>query len=596
MIAGVLSAWTSVFQLLGTTASLGFIGFHFIGTPSNRDVLPQRFGSTKAIAVAAILFLIIPLFVISIPHTPSTTAPPAERASAVHPIKHLMEQSAKDFEALKQRQSTSLRDAVKNYRKRYGMPPPPNFDKWYEFAVARNSLMIDEYDTIFHQIQPFWGMPPKMIRERAREALGFKQALIRISIRDRKVIDAQDGDEWQRDATVGMIEAFKQFLPDMDLAFNTHDEPRVVVPTEEMSMYVNRAKGVHYPEFPKNTFTGFPKEERGKVPETKESRFNEFAHQAIWGNSKLSCPPGTPARDPLEETPDATDKFAMSPIGFIKNRTASMDICLQPSLRNRFGFFQRPNAYHVSHNLFPIFSQSKVSCYNDMVYPSPWYWAGKVSYDGEKDTTWDQKKDSLYWRGSTTGGFSRNGGWRKQHRQRVVRELNALNETSLIYTKSGPDKGGVWETTPRVRADIGGLIDVKFSHIGQCDPDDCDQQKEFFHPTDRVEQQDAWSYKYLLDMDGNAFSGRFYAFLLSHSAVFKMALFKEWHEEWLMPWVHYIPLSLDMGEAMEVMRYFTQDGDGAKAIKAVAEDGRYWAGKVLRKEDFEVWFFRLLLE
>ncbi|KAF3917765.1 hypothetical protein ABW20_dc0102522 [Dactylellina cionopaga] len=498
---------------------------------------------------------------------------------------------------MKQRQSTSLRDAVRNYKKRYGMPPPPNFDKWYEFAVSRNSLLIDEYDTIFHQIQPFWGMPPKMIRSRAREALGFPgQALLKLSLRNGKVTDIQEGPEWQRDATVGMLDNFKQWIPDMDLAFNTHDEPRVVVPAEEMGTFISRAQGAKTAQSPKNLFTGFPGDERGQVQATSESRFNEFAHQPIWGNSKLSCPAGTPARDPLEETPDAAEKYGLPPLGFIINRTASTDVCLQPSLRHRHGFFQRPNAYHVSHNLFPIFSQSKVSCYNDILYPSPWYWAGKVSYDDGKDMSWDEKKDLIYWRGSTTGGFSRKSGWRHQHRQRVVTYLNAFNESSQIFELEGSDKQTVWRVRPSDRGAFKSLIDVNFSHIGQCDDKDCDEQREFFKPTDMVDQQDAWGYKYLLDMDGNAFSGRFYAFLLSNSAVFKMALFREWHEEWLVPWVHYVPLSLDMGESIEVLRYFTKEKDGAGEIKKIAEQGKYWAKKVLRKEDIEVWFFRLLLE
>ena len=58
-------------------------------------------------------------------------------------------------------------------------------------------------------------------------------------------------------------------------------------------------------------------------------------------------------------------------------------------------------------------------------------------------------------------------------------------------------------------------MDVKFSHVGQCDPGDCDAQKEYFEIAPKADQQDAWRYKYLLDMDGNAFSGRFYAFLKS---------------------------------------------------------------------------------
>ena len=139
-------------------------------------------------------------------------------------------------------------------------------------------------------------------------------------------------------------------------------------------------------------------------------------------------------------------------------------------------------------------------------------------------------------------------------------------------------------------------FDVHFSHIGQCDPGDCDAQKEFFELKDAEDQQAAWKYKYLLDMDGNAFSGRFYAFLKSKSLVYKMAVFREWHEEWLKPWVHFVPLSLRGNEWVEATRWFGDELAGKTAAERIALQGRQWAEKVLRNEDLEVWFFRLLLE
>ena len=153
-----------------------------------------------------------------------------------------------------------------------------------------------------------------------------------------------------------------------------------------------------------------------------------------------------------------------------------------------------------------------------------------------------------------------------------------------------------WQIKQVDRSDYKDIMDVHFSHVGQCDPGDCDAQREFFDVVDAADQQDAWKYKYLLDIDGNAFSGRFYAFLQSHSLTFKMAVFREWHEEWIKPWVHYIPLSLSGHEYVEVMRYFDSEAEGRKLISQVAENGREWAAKAIRNADMEVWFFRLLLE
>ena len=215
------------------------------------------------------------------------------------------------------------------------------------------------------------------------------------------------------------------------------------------------------------------------------------------------------------------------------------------------------------------------------MFPSPWYWLPKVEYTESKDIEWKKKIPNLFWRGSTTGGFSRDGGWRRQHRQHMVRKLNGLDEAKImqdVNKDAGGDKKPEWKVKEIHREDYKEAIDVHFSHIGQCDATDCKAQAEFF------------------DTDGNAFSGRFYAFLESHSLVFKMALFREWHEEWIKPWVHYVPLSLRGEEALEAVRYFSSEDEGKNAAVRIAEQGRKKAKEGLRKQDLEVWFFRLLLE
>ena len=527
--------------------------------------------------------------------------PPLTEAS--HPIHQLITKAEKEHERIIARQSDTLGKAVREYTRRYQLPPPPNFDKWYEFAKARDVRLIDEYDTIYHSLLPFWGLPPSVIRGRAKESLGYQDnALIGIIIRDGKVVTAAGGTEWQQKSTVGMMESFIQYLPSMDLPFNVHDEPRVVVPHDDLSRLVAIAKDKALPaclanKRPANAFTP-PAEglEDGTRPyESKTTRFNRYAHQATWTESRMSCPPNSPARALDESMNDDGSTFSFSELGFIMNKTAFSDICLTPSLRERYGFFDRPNAFNIVHDLFPIFSQSKISSYQDIIYPSPWYWADKVPYDETNDYPWDQKKDLLYWRGSTTGGFSRDGGWRRQHRQKFVEKINALDDAKIMVNQS-VSGGEKWTLREVPRTDYKDLMDVHFAHIGQCDPGDCDAQNEYFEVVKPDKQHDAWNYKYLLDIDGNAFSGRFYAFLKSMSLVYKMAIFREWHEEWIMPWVHYIPLSLRGDEYVESVRYFHEEEEGRVQGAKLALKGREWAEKVLRKEDYEVWLFRLLLE
>ncbi|KAI1754354.1 hypothetical protein F4782DRAFT_494125 [Xylaria castorea] len=522
--------------------------------------------------------------------------------SGVHPIQLLVAEAEKEFAATKARQSKNLEQAVAEYRRRYGIPPPPHFNKWFEFAQAKGVQLIDEFDIVYESVTPFWGLKPSTIRERAAEALGFDNALLGIQIRNGKITHMDGGAEWQQEATAGMMGKFLKWLPDMDLCFNLHDESRVVVPHDDMARLVQKAKEVNMPAAnipnPKNAFTEKPKglNDGTRFDESKLTRFNVFAHQPTWTHSRMSCPPDSPSRGlEEEERNDHVSRFGLSELGFVYNVTAMSDICYSPSLSSTFGFFDRPNAYNIVHDLFPIFSQSKISSYADILYPSPWYWHEKVRYDESQDMEWDQKKDRFYWRGSTTGGFSRNGGWRRQHRQRFVQKINAV-DSAKIMANAGSARHEKWETQVVPRGDYRHLMDVYFSGVGQCDPGDCVAQKEFFNIKGHVEQYDAWGYKYLLDIDGNAFSGRFYAFLRSKSLTYKWAMFREWHLEWLKPWAHYIPLSLQGDDWLEAVRYFADRDEGKIEAERLANQQRDWADKVLRHEDMEVWFFRLLLE
>lgn len=525
-----------------------------------------------------------------------------QSSESSHPIYQLIAKAEKEHHDFIDRQSDSLAEAVQEYRRRYQIPPPPNFDKWYEFAKARGVKLIDEYDTIYHSMLPFWGLKASIIRGRAKESLGFDNALLGVVIRDGVIISAAGGTEWQQKSTVGMLEGFVKYLPDMDLPFNIHDEPRVVVPHDDLSRLVATAKTVSMPpafenKAPKNAFSARPADlEDGTRPyEVKITRFNRYAHQPTWTESRMSCSPESPARALDESISDDRKSFSFSQLGFISNKTAFSDVCLSPSLQEKHGFFNRPNAFNIVHDLFPIFSQSKISSFQDILYPSPWYWSNKVPYNEKDDFTWEEKKNKLYWRGSTTGGFSRDGGWRRQHRQIFVEKINALDNTRVMQNVNALDVDE-WTVKEAPRSNFKNLMDVHFAHVGQCDEGDCNAQREFFEIVKPDKQHDAWQYKYLLDIDGNAFSGRFYAFLKSMSLPYKMAVFREWHEEWLRPWVHYVPLGLKGDEYVESVRYFNNEPSGRIEAFRLALQGREWASQVLRNEDFEVWFFRLLLE
>lgn len=148
------------------------------------------------IAICALVFGTLSLLrrpaqipVVNTSKTPEVTTIPASDHTS-HPIHQLITKAEHDFTTLESRQSKTLSEAVKEYRRRYRISPPPNFDQWFRLAQDRNVRLIDEYDTIYHALLPFWALDPSLIRKRAREALGFDNAFLGVLIRDGAVVTA----------------------------------------------------------------------------------------------------------------------------------------------------------------------------------------------------------------------------------------------------------------------------------------------------------------------------------------------------------------------------------------------------------------------
>ena len=540
-------------------------------------------------------------------HAEQPLVPPFWAAHSRHPIVELVNEAQRDFGFKKSRQSRTLEEAAGEYRRRYHIPPPPGFDKWYAFAVENDVQFIDEYNIIHDTLQPFWGLSPKAIRDRTRKAIDGDEWLMGIFVRNGTVVNVERGEEWQQDALRGMLEKFVNWLPDMDILFNLHDEARVILPHEDLARHLRIAREVTMPKangnmMPHNRWSPVPSDTNdGIIEPSSLTRFNDYHYQYTWTESRLSCPVDTPARAMVFEdtpVPDQVDAFAISELGFIRNTTAFRDICLSPSLEDTFGLFNRPNAWSITHDLVPIFTPSKVSSFQDILLPSPWYWADRVFLNQTMDPDWDDKLDVIYWRGTTTSGYSSDGSWRRQHRQRFIEKIErpGISKIMTRNVEDGDIAKSNWTIQGVQQEDYSQLFDVHFTYIGQCAPEDCDIQNEYFDLRDDDDFQDAWRNKYLLDIDGNAFSGRFYTFLQSRSLTFKLALFREWHEEWLQPWAHYIPWSIKGDEHLESLRYLSEDVEGRSLAKQIAGDSSEWANKVLRHVDMEAWLFRLLLE
>jgi protein glucosyltransferase len=82
----------------------------------------------------------------------------------------------------------------------------------------------------------------------------------------------------------------------------------------------------------------------------------------------------------------------------------------------------------------------------------------------------------------------------------------------------------------------------------------------------------AGRYRYLFNFRGVAASFRHKHLFLCRSLVFQVGEdWREFYYDALVPWVHYVPVSVDLRDARRLLTFFQQHGDLAEAI---AENGR----------------------
>ena len=82
----------------------------------------------------------------------------------------------------------------------------------------------------------------------------------------------------------------------------------------------------------------------------------------------------------------------------------------------------------------------------------------------------------------------------------------------------------------------------------------------------------------------------------SQSVPFKLTFSREWHDNVLFPWIHYVPINKDAAEIPELIPFFKHDPPGEEIARSIGVGGQEWAQKTLRNEDMDVYLFRLLLE
>ncbi|BGP40375.1 hypothetical protein JCM10449v2_004337 [Rhodotorula kratochvilovae] len=500
-----------------------------------------------------------------------------------HPIRDLISNATREWEKKLARQSKTLEQAVREYRRRHGRRPPKGFDDWFRFAKENDVILIDEFDQTLTDVLPFWALAPKTIAARA-DALQLDSSTFTMVIKGGavEIIGAHAKDGRAKDQAA-LMKRWSKWVPDVNITMSAHDGPSIMMEHGVRQKHLDAAK-------------------KGKILSDAEA--DEVGEDAaLWG-FPLTCPPNSRLRrwfDGLE-----IDSLPRGP-SYIADHLQTMNMCENPEwqyLHGKSCFTSWPGMR--PERLRPLFSFAKTTMHSDMLLtPLEQYW------DHEPwDPEWEKKTvNKAVWRGSTTGvWFDRGTWWRSSQRVRLWFMGKDKTGTSRVrFSGEGLETAPGEESLVEKRVGTQKLMDryVDFAFTGregQCDVDDgsCAAVRKLFDFQRTFGWNEANEYKYLLDLDGNAWSGRFHRLLSSNSVVLKSTIFPEWYAGWIQPWVHYIPLKVDYTDLFDIMAFFAGDLDGRNAhdalAKQVADNGKDYAARFWRYADMEAYFFRLALE
>ncbi|KAL9104844.1 MAG: hypothetical protein Q9163_000230 [Psora crenata] len=541
-----------------------------------------------------------------------------------HPIATLMQEADTAFRKYEDERSKSFRETVRTYRRSHGRHPPPGFKEWYKYARKKNVHNIDDFQQIMDDIRPFWAVEPKVLRNLAANMWKNKDhGISGIHIRNHKIVK-ENNEGWRSNSLVSLINKFVKYLPDMDIAMNRHDQPRVVVPWEDLQALLEKEGESR--RTPPETVDEFTTGMEGLLNIAAEDDAGEKedpgwypAHGKQYMDIvKTGCPPESSAGTNGTTLAEAESIYKDRLGGLIANFNLSTDLCtVGPQLASKHGLLFASSTMIPTKRLVPIFGECKVSVNNDILFPANMYWMNdeRYKYDGKFDVSWEDKKDIMLWRGVTSGGAQNAENWRNMHRQRLLMQVNSTEMAGKevrILTEQ-PEKKGEYENYREFHPSSFAAqhTDVGFTATRDCVPD-CSFYEDVWTLKPEMTLGEQLKNKFLVDVDGHSFSGRWHAFLESRALGIKATIFREWHDSRLFAWRHFVPMDNRYDDIYTLLTYFIGVGTPPgrrisaplsenektyvarhdKEGKRIADQGREWAKKVLRKADIEARYIK----
>ncbi|KZV84064.1 hypothetical protein EXIGLDRAFT_727686 [Exidia glandulosa HHB12029] len=250
-------------------------------------------------------------------------------------------------------------------------------------------------------------------------------------------------------------------------------------------------------------------------------------------------------------------------------------------------------------DLIPAFTMSKTTLHADILGIPV-----EGVQDADDNVPWAQKTDNrVLWRGSTTGmTHAPHTPWNMSQRERFVQLANRREGSIPILPPTANEDDVVGEPEEWDFAALNdAYFDVAFTAAIQCsEPAICEHIRKEYKMGKNVYTEEAKTFKFVADLDGNGWSSRFRRLMLTNSLVLKSTIFPEWWMDRGMPWVHFVPFKMDYSDLYDVLAFFrgTPDGQGAHddLAEKIATAGRAWTERFWRQDDVIAYMWRLYLE
>ena len=517
-----------------------------------------------------------------------------------HPLSDLIFKANTEHErwVTKATTSRSLAVAVANYKDLHpNQQPPPNFDKWYEFA--QGSLVIDSFDQIDEDLAPFWSLKPEELRHRA-DTMASQPGVAAIVV-TKGVVTHTDAGEGEGQVNVkeliDMIGQFSTHLPDMVLPINLGSSPQILPPWED----------VH-----RRGRSGLSLTLRRDEPADRVQLTGPLSSSDTLELMRGSCPPtsrirGEPERNVAEFCLGCIKRHSKH--GFLTKWARSLQTCEQPDLSNLHEVFMGTSGFAPIRKLMPLFSWAKTDAFSDILIPLPQHTLG-----GNDDIKWDFRRryDSLFWRGKIGQHGPDAHAWRGSQKYRLLNlfaDPDPSDEVTLLVQNGAKDHKFGYERVLASEVNNIAPFDFGLNDFADCHGEHCELLKQKFAAKEETQEPLEYRYVLLTDEDKGPPSQLMRTLRSSGSIPFLSTVFRSWYTERLQPYLHFVPIDPRFHALHSTYLYFTGTTDRAQVngkdaklkgasndAEWIAREGHKWTEKAVGKKDMEVYLFRLLLE